>query len=94
MLKQARRQWKKKLHKVLMKLGFKCILTNNCLYIKKENGRIALIVLVYINNMAITGLQRLKIISFKNALNKNFEITNLSKLKYMFGIIVTQNCAN
>ena len=35
-LKQAGRQWKKKLHKILMKLGFNCILTNNCFFISKK----------------------------------------------------------
>jgi len=43
---------------------------------------------IYVNNMAITGLQSLKIISFKNALNKDFKITGLGELKYMLGIIV------
>ena len=63
-------------------------------YIKKENRRIAFIVLVYINNMVIAGLQGLKMISFKNALNKDFEITDLGELKYMFSTMVTQNYAN
>ena len=93
-LKQAGRQWKKKLHKVLMKLEFKHTFTDDCLYIKKENKRIALIILVHINDTVIAGLQKLKIISFKNALNKDFEITDLSELKYMLSIMVIQNCAN
>jgi len=38
--------------------------------------------------MAIIGLQSLKIISFKNALNKDFKITGLGELKYILGIIV------
>ena len=87
-LKQAGRQWKKKLHKVLMKLEFKHAFTNDCLYIKKENKRIALIILVHVNDTVIAGPQKLKIISFKNALNKDFEITDLSELKYMLSIMV------
>ncbi len=63
-------------------------------YIKKENRRIAFIILIYVNNIVIASLQGLKIISFKNALNKNFEITDHGELKYMFGIIITQNHAN
>ena len=70
-------------------MGFKHILANNCLYIKKENRRITFIVLVYIDNIVIVSLQGMKIIFFKNALNKDFEITNLSKLKCMLGIMVT-----
>jgi len=44
--------------------------------------------------MAIAGPQKLKIISFKNALNEDFEITDLGELKYMLGIMVTWDCAN
>ena len=34
-----------------MKLEFKHAFTDDCLYIKKENKRIALIVLVYVDDM-------------------------------------------
>jgi len=48
---------------------------------------------IYVNNMAITGLQSL-IISFKNTLNKDFKITDLSELKYILSIIVTWKYRN
>jgi len=44
---------KEKLHNILMKLEPKCILTNDYLYIKKRNRRNFLLILVYINNIAI-----------------------------------------
>ena len=93
-LKQAGRQWKKKLHKILMKFKFKCTFVDDCLYIKKKNKRIAFIILVYINNLVIVGPQKLKIISFKNILNEDFKITDLGELKYILDIMVTWDCAN
>ena len=78
----------------MIKLGFKCVLADNCLYIKKKNRRIALIVSIYIDDITIIGPQSLKIISFKNALNEDFKITDLGELKYILSIIVTQNCEN
>ena len=47
-LKQAGRQWKKCLHEVLIKFGFTHAFTNDCLYIKCREGRIVLLILVYI----------------------------------------------
>ena len=93
-LKQAERQQKKRLHEVLSKLGFICAFADDCLYIKYENGKITLFVLVYINNMAVAGPNGYWIILFKNALNKDFEITDLSKLKFMLGILVTYDHTN
>ena len=52
-LKQARRQWKKRLHEVLLKLGF---IHDDYLYLKCENGKITLLVLVYVDDMAVAGL--------------------------------------
>ena len=44
--------------------------------------------------MVIADLQSLKIISFKNALNEDFKITDLGELKYILNIMVTWDCAN
>jgi len=77
-----------------MKLGFKYTLTNDCLYIKKENRIITLIILVYVNNIVIVSPQSLEIIFFKNALNKDFKITDLGEIKYILGIIVIWDCIN
>jgi len=93
-LKQAGRQWKKRLHKVLSKLGFIHAFADDCLYIKCENGKITLFVLVYVDNMAVAGPDGYQIILFKNALNKDFEITDLGKLKFMLDILVTHDCTN
>jgi len=62
-LKQARQY--KKLYKVLTKFGFVYVFSSNCLYIIREGERSVLLVLIYVNNMAIADLEGSKIISFK-----------------------------
>jgi len=93
-LKQAERQWKKRLHEVLSKLGFIRAFADDCLYLKCENRKITLLVLVYVDDMAVAGPDGYRIISFKNALSEDFEITDLGELKFILGILVTRNRAN
>ena len=69
-----------------MKLGFICMFTNNCIYIKWEKRRIVLLVLVYIDNMVINSSSSQFITLFKTVLSNNFEVTGLGELKFMLGI--------
>jgi len=54
-LKQADQQWKKHLHQVMTKLGFTHAMADDCLYVLWEYGKIILMVLIYVNDMAIAG---------------------------------------
>ena len=76
------------------KLGLTCAFADDCLYIKKKKGKIVLIILVYVDDMAIAALGNMHIISFKMALHNDFDITDLEELKFMLGIFVTHNHAN
>ena len=93
-LKQIERQWKKRLYEVLSKLGFIHAFADDCLYIKHENRKITLLVLVYVDDMAAVSPNGYQIILFKNILSEDFEITDLSELKFMLGILVTHDHAN
>ena len=93
-LKQARQQWKKKLHDVLSNLGFVCSFSDDCLYIKKKREKIVLLVLVYVDNIVVSGPNGYYIISFKELLGNDFEITDLGKLKFMLGILITRDQCN
>jgi len=90
-LKQAGRQWKKRLHEVSTNLGLTHSYANDCLYIKRERGEITLLVLVYVNDMAVSGPNSYEIISFKTSLSEDFDITDLGKLKLMLGILITRD---
>ena len=93
-MKQAGRQWKKRLHQVMTKLGFTHVMVNNCLYVLWEHNKIVLMVLIYNNDVAIAGKRISEIVLFKPNLSKDFEITDLGELKFILGILVTRDCPN
>jgi len=90
-LKQAGKQWKKCLHEVLIKIGFTHAFADNCLYIKHCEGRIVLLILVYVDDMAVAGPDGCHIVSFKSFLGNDFKITDLGELKHMLRILVTRD---
>jgi len=67
---------------------------NDYLYIMREKGKIVLIILVYVDDIVVATLGSIYIVSFKTVLSNNFDITNLGKLKFMSGILVTYDCTN
>ena len=73
----------------MTKLGFTHVMANNCLYVLWEHNKIVLMVLIYVNNIAIAGKGIPGIVLFKQNLSKDFEITDLGKLKFILGILVT-----
>jgi len=73
----------------LSNLGLVCSFANDCLYIKKEKEKIVLLVLVYVDDMAVSGPNGYYIVSFKELLGNDFEITDLGELKFMLGILIT-----
>ena len=76
----------------MIKFGFICAFADDCLYIKRHEGNITLLILVYVDDIAIAGPDGYYIISFKSFLGKDFEITNLGELKHMLGVLVTRDC--
>jgi len=48
---------------------------------------------MYIDNIAVSGLSNYWILSFKIALGKDIEIIDLSRLKFILGILVTYDHA-
>ena len=81
------------MYKVLIKFGFIHAFANDCLYIKCYKGKIILLILVYVDNMTITGPNEYHIISFKLFLDEDFEITDLGKLKHILGVLVARDCS-
>ena len=90
-LKQAGRQWKVKLNEVMRNLRFEKGQADDCLYILREKGEIVMLVLVYVDDMAVAGRSLARITQFKNDLTKVFDITDLGELKYILGIQVKRD---
>ncbi|GJS25336.1 receptor-like serine/threonine-protein kinase SD1-8 [Tanacetum coccineum] len=89
-LKEAPRKWNAKLTTALVKHGFEQRKHDYSLYIKQsENMFIAL--LVYVNDIVITGNSKKEIDDFKTFLRSKFMIKDLGVLKYFLGIEILEN---
>ena len=78
----------------MTKLGFTRAMADDCLYVLQEHGKIVLIVLIYIDDMAIAGKEIPGIILFKQNLSKDFKITDLGEIKFILGIQITRDRSN
>ena len=85
-LKQAGRQWKTKLDEVMSKAGFEKSQADDCLYILRKDGEIVMLVLVYVDDMALTAKSLAILQKFKAELSAEFKISDLGELKYILGI--------
>ncbi|XP_015160754.1 uncharacterized mitochondrial protein AtMg00810-like [Solanum tuberosum] len=84
-LKQAPRQWNFKLTQVLIQLGFHQSQYDYSLFIKHEQTDIV-IVLVYVDDLLITGSRQSLIDTTKEDLQKQFKMKDLGDLKFFLGI--------
>ncbi|GJU39567.1 ribonuclease H-like domain-containing protein [Tanacetum coccineum] len=83
--KQASRQWNVKLTSALLKNVFIQSKNDYSLYVKIKKG-LFIGLLVYVDDIVITGNDLTKIENFKSFLSSKFMIKDLGKLKYFLGI--------
>ncbi|GKD17079.1 ribonuclease H-like domain-containing protein [Tanacetum coccineum] len=86
-LKQAPRQWNAKLTSTLIENGFIQSKSDYYLYTKSDKG-VFLALLVYVDDIIITGNNVSEIEKFKVFLKSKFMIKDSGKLKYFLGIEV------
>ncbi|GJS12476.1 ribonuclease H-like domain-containing protein [Tanacetum coccineum] len=86
-LKQAPRQWNAKLTSTLIENGFGQSKYDYSLFTKTDKG-VFLALLVYVDDIIITGNNIAEIEKFKIFLKSKFRIKELEKLKYFLGIEV------
>ena len=72
-LKQAPRAWYEKIHAYLTAHGFQNSSTESTLYVKCQ-GDIFLIIVLYVNDILLTGPNEAHIADFKADLNASFEV--------------------
>lgn len=89
-LKQAPRCWFAKLADALEKYGFKQTRSDYSLFIYMKNG-INLRILVYVDDLIISGNSPTAIQSFKDYLSTCFHMKDLGFLKYFLGIEVARS---
>ena len=86
-LKQAPRQWNQKLSEALFEAKFEQSKNDHSLFIRKQ-GDTVLYLLVYVDDLVITGNSVTEIEKFKVFLKNKFKIKDLGELKYFLGIEV------
>ena len=89
-LRQAPRCWFAKLAAALNKYGFQQSYSDYSLFTYK-NRHLQLHVLVYVDDLIISGNDGVAVQRFKDYLSQCFHMKDLGKLKYFLGIEVAQN---
>ncbi|KAA0066068.1 Retrovirus-related Pol polyprotein from transposon TNT 1-94 [Cucumis melo var. makuwa] len=91
-LKQAPKQWHEKFDNLLMSKGFKVNESDKCIYYKTE-GRLCIIICLYVDDMLIFGSNLHIINDVKSMLSANFDMKDLGEADVILGIriIRTEN---
>jgi hypothetical protein len=90
-LKQAPRAWYAKIDSFFLRLGFKWCESDHNLYVLHTNGD-TLIVVVYVDDLLITGNNNDLILRLKKQLVDSFDMTDLGTLHYFLGLQVLPLC--
>lgn len=86
-LRQALRQWYAKLSQALTSRGYSSSLNDYSLFIKGSGASLVILV-VYVDDIVITGADSSKISDVKSFLHAQFKIKDLGSLNYFLGIEV------
>ncbi|KAM1753554.1 hypothetical protein ACFX12_006125 [Malus domestica] len=86
-LKQAPRAWYGKIAEFLTQSGYSVTPADSRLFVKANEGKLA-IVLVYVDDLIITGDDEVEILRTKENLSVRFQIKELGQLKHFLGLEV------
>eukprot|EP00253_Pinus_taeda_P030103 PITA_30103 len=89
-LKQAPRSWYAKMDSFLLETGFSRCHSNNNIYTKKVSNSLIILVL-YVDDLILTGSDPNLINHVKSSLKKKFEMIDLRHLHYFLGLQVLQS---
>ena len=90
-LKQAPRQWYKKFDSFMVSHEYKRTDTNHCVYFRKFTDGNFIILLLYVDDMSITGNDSKLIGKLKERLFKSFDMKDLGPAKQMLGMRITRD---
>ncbi|XP_050141134.1 uncharacterized mitochondrial protein AtMg00810-like [Malus sylvestris] len=89
-LKQAPRAWNSKFTSYLPTLGFVTSLSDTSLFVKEDHGDVILL-LLYVDDIIVTGSNASKIQSMITSLAAVFDFKDMGKLTYFLGLHIQYN---
>ena len=92
-LKQAARQWNKKLHSTLIKLGYKRLESDRSIYVYAKEG-ILVIIPVFIDDITLASNSKAKIDATIKELECHFKLRNLGPTSWLLGMKITRDLSN
>ena len=90
-LKQSPRAWFNRFGKAVKGFGYMQSQADHTLFFKMRCGKITCLI-IYVDDMIITGDDGEEMASLRNNLFKEFEMKDLGSLKYFLGIEVMRSC--
>ena len=92
-LKQAGRQWNKKLSKKLLSMGFKCLQSDRSCYLY-SNGTVNIILPIYVDDGTIAAKSDADIDKVIAQLGESFKVKDLGPTEWLLGIKIEQDPEN
>jgi hypothetical protein len=92
-LKQSARQWNKKLHAALLKMGFTRLESDRSIYIYVK-GEVKIIVPIYIDDITFASKSTAALDKAVNELSQHFKIRDLGASKFLLGVEIIRDRAN
>ena len=85
-LKQAPRQWYKKFESVMEEQGYKKTTSDHCVFMQKFSDGDFIILLLYVDDMLIVGMNSSRIDKLKKQLSQSFAMKDLGPAKQILGV--------
>lgn len=89
-LKQAPRAWYSRIEAYFLKEGFEKCPYEHTLFLKKSSQGMFLLVCLYVDDLIFTGNDETLFRSFKHSMMKEFDMTDLGRMRYFLGLEVLQ----
>jgi transposase InsO family protein len=90
-LKQAPRQWYKKFESVMEEQGYRKTTSDHCVFVQKFPDGDFIILLLYVDDMLIVGMNSLRIDRLKKQLSQSFAMKDLGPAKQILGVRIQRS---
>ncbi|RVW56514.1 Retrovirus-related Pol polyprotein from transposon TNT 1-94 [Vitis vinifera] len=90
-LKQSPRAWFDRFTKAVLKLGYKQGQADHTLFVKKSRAGKLAILIVYVDDIILSGNDMGELQNLKKYLSEEFEVKDLGNLKYFLGMEVARS---